>query len=252
MSKLHELLAVNKNLAGQANKAIADLTATFEKKRHLFGEKRVTFTASTEGAAPVTEEQSDIQSTIAQELSWMAGIFAKSLDVGYQIDIANTQAKADVVAEDGDVILKDVPATALLQLEKSLDEMHKLILFIPTLDPAKGFAQDPDRAPGVFKAREVTKTRTKKVQTPLVAYHATKEHPAQVHLISEDVPVGKILEQEWSSLLTPAIKSDLLDRVDVLVRAVKKARARANELDIDVAGNRIGKKIMEYIFQPIP
>ncbi len=82
-------------------------------------------------------------------------------------------------------------------------------------------------------------------------YEATKEHPAQVKEIVEDLPIGAILEQEWSSLITPATKADLIDRCDILLRAVKKARARANELDTDVATNKIGKKLLEFIFHPL-
>lgn len=251
MSKLHELLAVEGNLENQSNKCRTELASTFDKKRHLFGEKRVTFTANTEGANPVTEEQSDIQSTIASEINWIVGILAKSLDASHHIDVANTLAKADVVTEEGETILRDVPATSLLQLEKRLKEIHDLAVAIPTLDPAKGFQQDPQRTKGHFKAREVSKTRTKKAPKVIELSPATKEHPAQVQLITEDVPVGTILEQEWSSLITPATKADVIDRCDILLRAVKKARAKANEQEVDVTSSKIGKKLLDYVFQPL-
>jgi hypothetical protein len=251
MPKLHELLAVEGNLENQSNKTRSELTGTFEKKRHLFGEKRVTFTANTEGAQAVTEEQSDIQSTIAAEVGSICNILAKSIDASHQIDVANTLAKADVVTEDGETIAKDVPATSLLQLEKRLKEIHDLAAAIPTIDPAKGFKQDDDRPKGHFKAREVSKTRTKKIQRPLELSPATDKHPAQVQLITEDVAVGTILEQEWSSLITPATKADVLERCDALLRAVKKARAKANEQELDVAPHKIGRKLLDFIFQPL-
>lgn len=251
MSKLHELLAVEGNLANQATKTRTELMATFEKKRHLFEEKRVTYTPHAEGSKPTTEEQLDIQSSVGSEIEWISKILAKALDASHHIDIANTLAKADVVDEEQQTILKDVPATSLLQLEKRLQEVHALILSIPTLDPAKGFQPDVDRPAGTFKAREVTKTRTKKTARPMVLYEATKEHPAQVKEIVEDLPVGDILQQEWSSLITPATKSDLLERCDMLTRAVKRARAKANEQEIDVKNNKIGQKLLDYIFQPL-
>jgi hypothetical protein len=52
---------------------------------------------------------------------------------------------------------------------------------IPTLDPAKGFTHDSAKGAHVFKAREVTKTRTQKVQEPLTLAPATDKHPAQVY-----------------------------------------------------------------------
>ena len=146
MSKLHELLAVETNLETQANKAGADLTATFQSKKHLFGQKLVTFTPSEPGAQTVTEEQSDIQSTVADEIDWITKILAKALDVSHQVDVANTLAKADVVTEDGDEILKDIPATSLLQLEKRLQSLREFCGAIPTLDPAKGFKAEIGRA----------------------------------------------------------------------------------------------------------
>jgi hypothetical protein len=251
VSKLHELLAVGTNLENQANKTRADLMATFDKKRHLFEQKLVTFKSNEEGVAPVTEAQSDIQSTVSKELDWISSILSKDIDIGHQVDVANTTAKADIVTEDGETIATAIPATSLLQLEKHLQKFHELLVTIPTLDPAKGFSQDTTRETGVFKAREVLKSRTKKVNKPLVLYPATDKHPAQTQLVTEDVNVGTIQEQEWSALLTPATKGDLIERCEVLTRAVKKARARANELDIDVSTHKIGERLLKYVLQPV-
>lgn len=184
-TKLHELLAVQGNLEGQASKTRADLTATFEKKPHLFRETRKTYTSKEEDAKPTTEEQQDIQTTVKDELAWVGHMLAKVMDVGHHIDLANTQAKADVTVEDEtSPLLTGVPATSLLQLEKRLKEVHDLVVAIPTLDPAKGFSADTDRAKGIYKAREVRKARTKKVQKALVKYPATPEHPAQTEMIT--------------------------------------------------------------------
>jgi len=251
MPKLHELLAVGTNLENQANKTRTDLMATFEKKRHLFEQKLVTFKPNEEGATPVTEAQSDIQSTVAKEVEWISQILAKNVDVGYQIDLANTLAKADIVTEDGQTVATGVPATSLLQLEKQLKQVHELLVSIPTLDPAKGFSQDEQREKGVFKARDVNKSRTKKLPKVVVLHPPTKEHPAQTQLLQEDVPVGTILEQEWSAMITPATKSDLIERCEVLTRAVKRARSRANEQELDVASHKIGKRLLEFVFKPL-
>lgn len=245
--KLHELLAVETALENQANKVRSDLLNTFEKKRHLFEEKRVVFTPLAENEQQVTEAQSDLQSTVAKELEWVQSHILKALDASYQVAEANTNARADVVLEDGTPLLKDVPATALLELEKRITEISSLVSGIPTLDPAKGFVSDPQRGDGVYKAREVFKTRTKKTPKVLVKYEATKEHPAQTEVIAEDVPVGKIQEQEWSALITPAEKSELLNKVEVLSRAIRSARSRANDTEVDKT-KKIGKVLLGYIF----
>lgn len=246
MAKLHELLAADSTAKAQSDKCRSDLLNTFEKKRHLFGEKNVTFQPSEEGALAVTEDQSDLQTTVRSELKWLAEIWARSLDVDYQIAESNMEARADVVMDDGSTLLRDVPATALLELEKRAGEMHALVSAIPTLDPAKGFRLDADKGAGIYRSREVNKTRTKKMQKPLVLYPATPEHPAQTQLITEDVSIGTIREQEWSGLLTPADKADMLSRAEALRRALKQARSRANEAA--AVGDRVGDLLLAYVF----
>jgi len=111
--KLFELIVVNGQLRNQVDTTRKDLQATFEKKRHLFEEKRKTFTANREGAESVVEEVSTIQSTVEAELKWMADLWHKSLDNTYQIARGNALSKADVVLDDGTVLLREVPGTAL-------------------------------------------------------------------------------------------------------------------------------------------
>lgn len=247
MTKLHELLAVESNLENQAAKCRSDLTATFEKKRHLFEEKRVTFTPAGEGTIPVTETQSDIQTNVNKELDWVQTHLVKALDASYQVAEANTVARADVVLEDDaqTVLLTGVPATALLELEKRVAEIAALITAVPTLDPAKGFVKDDSR--NLYRAREVNKTRTRKEKKVFIKYEATKEHPAQTELLDQDVNVGTIQEQEWSGLVTPAEKAELINRVEMVARAVRRARSRANDVEVDTK-KKIGNRLLSYIF----
>jgi len=250
MPKLHQLLAVDASQKGQAQKCRAELMNTMEKKRHLFEEKRVTFQPLAENAAPVTESQSDIQSSVKSEVEWLNNILTKAFDAAYAIDLANTKAKANIEI-DGVILAKDVPATALLQLEHRLKEVQEFIRTIPTLDPAKGFKPDAEKGAGVFAAREVRKTRTSKEVVPLVLAPATDKHPAQVDKITKDVPTGTILEQEWSALITPAVKAQLMERAEDLYRAVATARSKANEQEIDVKEAKIGAALLDYIYKPL-
>ena len=76
-------------------------------------------------------------------------------------------------------------------------------------------------------------------------YDATKEHPAQVESITTDVAIGKITVNNWSGMLSPAQKSILLGKIDTLIRAVKKARQRANTTE--VVKVNIGDKLFDFI-----
>lgn len=252
MTKLHALLAVYENLKGQASKVRSELQGTFKGKRSLFEGRRKTFTSNDEAnTAPVTEDQQEIQSTVKKELDWIQPYLARFYDVAYQIDVANTLATADIETEDGTVLVASVPATTLLQFEKRVQELREFIEAIPTLNPEKSFVPDQEKGDGFYKAREIVKTRTKKTKTALVLYPHSDKHPAQTQLIDEDVPIGTILEQEWSALLTPALKADLVDRAEILYRAVTRARSKANEQEIDVKDKKIGKKLLDFVFEPL-
>lgn len=245
--KLFEYLVVRDQMKTQVRKLVGELANTFEKKRHLFEEKRKTFTSNGEGASPVVEEQSDIQSTVAGELKWLAEHWTKAIDVARQVEEGNTQARADVILDDGKVLLSGVPATALLELVQRADEIQHLISVVPTLDPSKAFREDKDRGENIFRARDVTKNRTKKEEKFIVVVPATEQHPAQVAKTTEDTVTGTILEQEWSGLVTPARKSEMLARAEELRRAVKAALQRANATELatePVAGAAIFKFVI--------
>ncbi len=246
--KLNELLAINENLKTQAEKNRTDLANTFINKKHHFGENIVTFTPNTEGAQPVTEKQLDLQTTVKEELKWLKPFLVKALDSANKVAVANTQAKADVVLESGVAILKDVPATSLLELGKRVNELLEFAKHIPTLDPAKGFTPDPDRGDNIFKARNVTTTRTLKTQEVLVLVPPTDKHPAQAQLVPKDIITGTVTTREWSGMITAKEKGLLLERIEDLVRAVAKARARANETEVPGDAAKIGDILVGYAF----
>ncbi len=246
--KLHELLAIDGSAKAQADKTRTELMATFKNKTHLFTEKTKSFKPDDENMQAAVEEQLDLQTTVKGELKWISEFLIKSMDISYQVAEANTFARADVLMEDGSTLLSQLPATALLELEKRVRELQDFVKAIPTLDPAKGFRADPARGEGIYKAREDVQTRTKKTAKPLTLAPATDKHPAQVQLITEDVPVGKITTLEWSGLITTADKGNMIARCEELARAVKQARSRANDADLKASDNKTGAKVIGYVF----
>ena len=248
MPKLHELIAVEGDAREQSAATRKELVETFKNKRHLFSEKRVTYHSNTAGIEPRTEEQSEIQSTIAQEIAWITGIFGKAVDLGFQVDEGNTAARGDIILDTGVTLAEKVPATALLQLEKRLNDLQALIEAIPTLDPAKSFKPDATRGEGYFAAREIRRPRTQKVPKVITKAEATAVHPAQAEIYHADEEIGYAIEQEWSSLITTATKGVYLERVEDLKRAVKAARARANEVAVDTKTVQIAKKLFDHVF----
>ncbi len=128
LPKLHELLAVNKSLATQAAKVRGELASTFEKKRHLFEEKLTTFNSTKDGLPSGTENASTLQTTVVKEFGLLQPFLAKAIDAAYQVAEANTVSRADVVLDDGTTLLTGVPATALLELEKRIEEVRQLLV----------------------------------------------------------------------------------------------------------------------------
>jgi hypothetical protein len=247
MPKLHELLAVKTSLNGQAEKTRKDLASTFEKKRHLFEEKIVTFEPNEEGVKATIEEQSALQTSVSQELRWLAGIAAPAIDVSYRIECTNRDARGTVVV-DGVTLIEDAPATALLELEKRVAEFMELVKAIPTLDPAKGFEPDEQKGVGYYRARDDVKTRTRKDAKAITLAAATDKHAAQVQLVPIDVPTGVLRTQYWSGLITPATKAALLDRAERVIRGIKQARSRANDVEA-AADMPVGKRLLDYLLR---
>lgn len=248
MAKLHELLAVESDVAGQAETCRTDLKGTFASKTHHFSKRIVQEKALVDGVADRTTSQLDMQSTVGTELRWIGKHLEKKLDIGHQVDVGNTLAKADVVLDNGTVLLKDVPTTSLLRMAHRVGEIKDLVVSVPTLDPAKNFAPDPDQGVGVFRAKDETKIRPEKVFQYVVMVAPTDKFPAQVKELMVDKPIAEVVTQEWSGLITVKQKAELLDRVEDLIRAIKKARARANDIDLDIRQHVIGAKILQHVF----
>ena len=242
--RIHEVLPVADSLKGQMAKVIADLGSTFKDKRHLFSEQVIQVNPFKETEKSSEERQSTLQSTVPQELKWVSETIAKAIDASMMVDNANTVAKANIEL-DGQVLAANVPATSLLELEKSITRVKELINLVPTLDPAKGYTPCADRD-NVFKARDVNKTRTKKEKQVLTLAPATDKHPAQVQVYDADVAVAKLIEQEFSGMVTPQAKADMLGRVEDLIRAIRSARARANNVEVPQT-TKIGQVLLDYV-----
>ncbi len=247
MAKFYELLAVAPNLKSQAEKLKNELIATFTKKQHLFGEKIVVSTPIEEGGIPKTESQSKIESEVNKELRWLGNHLASAVDVEFQIGKANQVAKADVVLDDGEILLSNVPATVLLELEKRLVTFLEVVAALPTLDPAKGFEPDPARGVGYYKALPVEKIRTKKSKEVLELAPASEKHPRQVQVLDVDVPAANVKEQEWSSMITVSRKAEIFAKAEMIQRAIKKARSRANDIEVNT-DLKIGKTLTDAVF----
>jgi hypothetical protein len=245
MAKLHELLAVEADLSNTAKAMLEEAATTFQKKPdHFLGQVRsVKFMDATREQENVVEEKAMV-TTVDDKLTYALGRNAKYWDAMLQKEAANSEAKADLVI-DGETVMKDLPATFLLGMETRLRNVQQVLLTIPTLDPSIKWSEDQSAGDAVFKSDVQVGFKTEKVMKSKTLYDATKEHPAQIGTWNEDVPVARVETIKTSGMWTPRRKADVLARLDTLIRAVKKARQRANA--VDVTDLHVGKKLIDYL-----
>lgn len=244
MSKLHELLAVEEDRRGKANKIALETQKVFKSHPNYFIEQIVTFKPHSEEEDELVEGHIAMTTTVKDRLDYTSKAISNYFDVFVQKENANTEAKADVVLFDGTTFMKDVPATALLALEKELGKLMTMYDAIPTLEATVKWADADDRGEG-FKTTTTVRRRTKKITKPVVMYPHSEQHPAQVKEVSEDIETGLIEQLTTSSKLTSLEKSNIIGRLDNLKIAIKKARMRANT--VKVPSINVGKKIFSYI-----
>ena len=245
--RLHELIAAQEDLKGQ-NKAITGETLTvFKNKSAHFDETMKTFTATAEEEKPFEglKEHTPMITTVPARLQYQSKATAKYIDAMIQQESANTQAKSDIILSDGTVIAENLPVTALLGLERELKSQRAVYLAIPTLDPAKVWKEAPSQGKDIVECIAPKVKTTKKIVDVLTKAPATDKHPAQTELINKDVVIGFTEMTTRSSKLTSARKHELLTRLDDMISAVKRARARANQQEVEDI--KVGGKMFKYL-----
>lgn len=253
---LHEILAIEQEVKANAERARTQLIETFRTKQSHFTGIRRTFRpfavdeGGNEAGGERLEAETQLAKTVPEQLDLVLREVGKALDMGMQLDEANTRAKADIVVDD-QVLLSDVPATFLLQLERRLRELRAVFKEIPCFDPVRLWSADPaaDKK-HVLRAEPVTTIRKQRVRKYNVMVEATKEHPAQVDIVEVDEPVGEIRSYEWTGMLSTGRKTALLEQLDRLLAAVKQARSRANTVTVD-RKLTVAKVLGDFLMAPI-
>jgi len=246
MGKLHEVLAVETDLKATADKLLKETLTTFTNKKSHFESSDVRFHPDDEKAPQEPADVKPMIGTLRDKIKYTTTSYAKYLDSVFQKESTNQKARADLILESGEKIAEGVPATVLLGLESKLKEVRAMYENIPTLEPGDNWLPDPQTKH--YKAVS-ERARTAKKEFAETIVPATDKHPAQVRDRVQDVRVGKVVTTKISSLFTSAEKSDVLARVDDLIRSVKKARMRANDTNVEPV--TIGEKLFNYIHKDI-
>lgn len=241
MGKLHEVLAVEPDLKAAAQRAVNAIKGLFAQGQvRLLGEIR-TYAPLDETGDKFPDEITELATTAEAELAGLELAYGPWVDAAIQKETTNQKARATVLI-DGEELFT-LPATGLLNLESKLAEIRKVYDAIPTLDPTEQWTFDKNQ--GHHISRERTSFRTKKLPRRFVKAEATKEHPAQVDVWTEDVRVGTWRKIIHSGMMTPVDKEERLRRIDNLIRMVRQARQRANDTEVEPI--TVAEKLFDYI-----
>lgn len=247
-SQLHELLAVEGDLKGEKDKIKDETLNTFDKKtNHFLGGIRTLemFDESRSAEEAAGMEKQNMTTSVPEKLEYMSSAFIRFWDAKLQKETANQEAKADIII-DGKEFAQDVPVTFLLGMEEELKQLRKVYDKIPTLQPGIRWEKDPQKGEHYWVTSDpIIKHKTEKCIQHKILVPATENHPAQVREWTEENPVGKYVTTNWSGMVSPAEKSIMLAKLDKVLRAVKKARQRANNTITKKVN--IGRMIFDFI-----
>ncbi len=254
MTKLHEILAVEPDLEGTAKKIVKETERTFERAELFLGFDRTweMFAEADQRETPPAERQR-METTVGERLDYTAKHLTKYYDGVLTKELANQEAKADL-AMDGKVLIKDAPATFLLGLETKLKSLREMYGRIPTLPMGKEYVADLSIHPNAWRAKDPEiryKSRKTFQHKVLVPAQFPKEGeggtslPAQIERWEENENVGQSTKNLWFGSVPSAEKAAILARLDALIQACKRARQRAN--DIEIKRQNVCRALFQFI-----
>lgn len=244
MAKLNQIIAIEKGVKARAYAEIGELHK-INQKAELFNGFSKQYQKKDDAGEDLPSERKKVQFNVDEVLKRLSKLSGELFEVTARKDWTNSSAIADIKIGD-EVILKNVPVTYLLFLEKQITDIRTFIDNLPELDESERWFKAS--ASGLFKSEPVTTHRTKKIQKPIVLYDATDKHPAQTQLITEDIIAGHWIQEKHSGAIPSPMKIELTERIDKLLLATKEAREAANDIE-EIVSPDVGEAIFQFLFK---
>ena len=242
MTKLNQIIAIEKGVKARTNASATEVYHTFQRDGSFNGVNR-TYEPIEDGGMVYPPESTRVQNRVPELLKQLQAAYQEFFNVTAQKDFANTTARANVVV-DGTTLVENAPVPFLLFLEKQLTDMKTALSKAPVLSPNEEWVWDGEQ--GIYRAAPSQTTKTKKTQRPVVLHPATKEHPAQTTMVTEDVVEGHWNTTKLSGAMSATRRTEILSRMDALLTAVKFAREQANMADAPKV--QVGEALTSFIF----
>jgi hypothetical protein len=242
MRGLHVYIALLSSKRKAADNALTAVYHQFQKPAIFAGIDR-NYSPRVDGDVVYPSESKHVEANAKTLLAEVLPVLADHYDTQLTQDMGNQLAKADIVV-NGKVLMKNVPATYLLFLEKKLIDFNTMISKMPVLPTAEEWITNEISGLHVTKPKQTIKG--KKINKPITMSEATDRHPAQVVMGSEDIVEGFWTTQNLSSAFTPVEVTAMKNRVQELLVAVKAAREVANTTAVEFQEkNRV---LIDYVF----
>lgn len=238
---LSQMIAVKKGLKGRTTKAITDHYHDLQKTALFSGLSR-TYARKDEDGDTFPDEYTKVQQDAEEKLRLIAVESTKILDVMLTIDEGNTVARGTVLLDDIELLTAPVPF--LLALQKELTDFRTIVSKVPVLDPAVRWEIDAT-SDAKYRSKPEGTNRTRKVLKNHVKAEATEKHPAQVDTFSVDEVVGTWTQTKFSSAMSAKDRDAILQRVNDVLDAVRKAVEKANATPIEQ--KHVGETLFAYL-----
>lgn len=259
MAKLHELLAAERTRTSSWNQMYADTLDKFKKADHYFNgrTRRLHLFEDTEvkegkdankAIEDAEREDKPVITTVSETLTDALEVFRKAEDLLFQRNKAKQSATGTVMWQ-GEPYLPDLPMDQLLGLESRLKKMKELWLAMPTQDATRAWKPKAGAAVGIYAAEPEETTKTDKRVIPIVLHAVTKEHPANVQMISKDVTIGRFTTTRSTGAVTALQKFEALKRLDEVLVEISSARQRANLTEAPEV--RLADKLVTLLLEPL-
>lgn len=239
---LSQVIAVEKDHKDKANQQLNQALNRLSAGGHLAGIAR-SYEPIEETGTRLPAESTRVQIKVSQVIKEFQTHLVSLFDVVATKDWTNCLAKADIMI-DGEVLLRDVPATYILFLEKQLAELLAFVKKIPALDPS--FSWEYDQAQDCWVTEPTETQRTRKAKKSQVLFDGNQHHPPQFMVWDEDVPEGTWKTLRYSGAMPQSEINAIQTRVETLQKAVKFAREAANRQE--VVQQHVGQTVLHYLF----
>ncbi len=239
MPKLNQIIAVVTGKKSRTQKLLTEIHRGWNQEA-ISGISK-TYTPKDEEGEKYPSEHKRIHVDVPKRIREVATHLEDFYDAVATQESANTEARADVWVDDV-AVLRHVPVTVLLFLEKQLVDLYTFVSKLPVLPPDRAWVGDGNR--NCYVTDPVESFKTRKVPRAFEKAKATTEHPAQVDTYMEDVVIGTWSTTHMSSALPEQERADAIRRIEQLQDAIKKAREEANS--IEVADVSVGEAVLKH------